>query len=132
MKSLIEKLKACLIVSVAALGGLALPGCTAAQLAETGNIAADTVNLVEQGAATYVAAQAALSGAQQTMGGHGVSLSNIGAYASAIATPANKSDQLHKPRRAILSGNRTAYHADGKARADHPVNSSNLERWRKI
>jgi hypothetical protein len=55
----------------------------AVDLQETGNLASDTETDLLAGAAAYNDFQAALSGAQQSMGGHGISINNIGQYAQA-------------------------------------------------
>jgi hypothetical protein len=70
---------------------LTLYACSSAQLAETGSVVTDLVTDVQAGAVAYVDAQTALSGAQQAMGGHGISIGNIGQYAQAASSSANTS-----------------------------------------
>lgn len=63
----------------------------AMDLAETGNIAGDLETDVLNGAVAYNDAQAALTGVQQAMGGHGLSLKNAGTYAQAASSAVNSS-----------------------------------------
>ena len=74
---------------------LALSGCAGTSLstvvATGGTILGDLVTDVTAGAAAYVDAQTVLAAGQQAIGAHGISVGNIGAYATAEASSANTS-----------------------------------------
>lgn len=82
----LPKFIACPFVALLSLFQVA---CSSAEITESGNLVSDALALVSTGASDYQSVQAALSGAQQSIGAHGISLGNIATYASAIATPAN-------------------------------------------
>lgn len=80
-------------LNILLVSALFLAGCAGQSFqqiaATTGNITGDILTDVEQAGVTYLDAQTALKAAQQSMGGHGVSVGNIGAYATAEASSAN-------------------------------------------
>jgi hypothetical protein len=78
---------------------LALSGCAGTSLstvvATGGTILGDLVTDVSAGAATYADVETVLGAGQQAIGAHGISIGNIGAYATASASSLNTSGLLN-------------------------------------